>query len=143
MKNNSIVVPLFFGVLCLVAFSFHGCGKKGPPIAPEIKGYKIAAPYNLKYIANNQEITLSWQHKIDKENAIIKPEAYEVFMAQKTFEDCDGCPFKFQLKELVSMPYMTCSIKLNKGYKYYFRVRAIDDDNMKSEYSKTVQFEYK
>ncbi|MCP4024674.1 MAG: hypothetical protein GY729_22745 [Desulfobacteraceae bacterium] len=35
------------------------------------------------------------------------------------------------------------STRVDKGFKYYFRVRAMADSGITSEYSKTVQYEYK
>jgi predicted small lipoprotein YifL len=143
MKNKRPVFQ-FLIILCAVAaLAFPGCGTKGPPLAPIIKGQKIAAPFDLKYTSSDTEISLSWSHEIDTETAAIEPDSFEIFMAKKTFEACEGCPFEFETIGFVSMPSMKFSTPVEKGFKYYFRVQALDDDNMKSEHSKTVQFEYK
>jgi predicted small lipoprotein YifL len=142
MKNKKPVIQGLM-VLCSLFFLLaSGCGKKGPPLPPEIKGQKIAAPFDLKYAYGKKIIVLSWNHRIDNENAVIKPLGFEIFMARKTFEACEGCPFKFKKIGFVSAPSMEFTIPIEKGYKYYFRVQATGDDNMRSEYSKTVQFEY-
>ena len=143
MKTKRAVI-LFLIVLCgAIVIAFSGCGKKGPPLPPEIKGQKISAPFDLKYTPGDKKISLTWNHKIDNETAVIKPEGFEVFMAKKTFEACVGCPFVFKTIGSVSMPSMEFNTKIEKGYKYYFRIQATGEDNMRSEYSKTVQFEYK
>ena len=137
-------VFLFLIVLCgFIVIAFPGCGKKGPPLPPEIPRQKIAAPFDLKYTLDDKEVTLFWQHKIEHRTAVVKPDGFEVFMAKKTFEACVGCPFVFKMIGVASMPDMQFLISLEKGYKYYFRVQATDDDNMRSEYSKTIQLEYK
>ncbi|NOX33883.1 MAG: hypothetical protein GXP56_09125 [Deltaproteobacteria bacterium] len=143
MRNNKIMILLLSVICGIILFSFSGCGKKGPPTPPEIKGLRIAAPFDLKYSSGDKEISLSWDHRIDPETAFVKPEGFEIFMAKKTFESCTGCPFEFKKKGFVSMPAMKFSTPIEKGFKYYFRIRAIGNDDMKSEYSKTVQFEYK
>lgn len=133
---------LFFVVFCgFVLLIVSGCGKKAPPLPPEIKGYKINAPFDLKYSIIDQKIHLSWQHQIDKENATIKPAGFEIYMARKTVEGCEGCPFKFSLIGFVSMPSLEFTTTLEKGFIYYFRARAVSDDEMRSDYSKTIQFE--
>ncbi|CCK80615.1 fibronectin type III domain-containing protein [Desulfobacula toluolica] len=143
MENKRII---FFALMVLsgiALLAFSGCGKKGPPLPPEIKGQKIAAPFDLKYKVVDNEITLSWNHKIDAETAFVKPDSFEVFMAKKTFEACEGCPFEFKPAGTVFMPFMEFATGIQKGFKYYFRVQAIGDDGMRSEHSTTVQFEYK
>ncbi|MCF6248051.1 MAG: hypothetical protein L3J69_11920 [Desulfobacula sp.] len=131
-------------ICCMSAvFIIFGCGKKGPPIPPTIKGNIVAAPYDLKYEVGGSELALSWQHQIDKKKAKIEPDGFEVFMAKKTFKDCEGCPFAFKLIGFISMPGTTLIVPIQKGYKYYFRVQAVDEAGIKSEYSKTVQFESK
>ena len=127
----------------IISFAFAGCGKKGPPIIPEIKGEKIAACFDLTYKRDKSTVTLSWKHEIDEETAVISPENFEIFMAKKTFEGCAGCPFKFNMIGSVSMPAMEIDIKLEKGFKYYFRVQATGENDMKSLYSKTILVEYK
>lgn len=141
MGKNRFV--FHFVLATLLVMVFFGCGKKGPPLPPDIKGKTISAPFDLKYTSNDNEIRLAWNHKIDTETAFVKPAGFEVFMAKKTFEACEGCPFEFEMINFVQMPSTAFSRKLEKGFKYYFRVQAVDDDNMRSEYSKTVQFEYK
>lgn len=128
---------------CIFLFLASGCGKKGPPLPPEIKGQKISAPFDLKYTIDDTGLRLSWRHTVDADTAAVKPDAFEIFMAQKTFDACEGCPFEFKSMGLVSMPSMDVAIKIEKGFKYYFRIQATGKDNMRSEYSKTIHFEHK
>ncbi|MDA3791414.1 MAG: hypothetical protein PF503_23310 [Desulfobacula sp.] len=139
MKNKRAVIQSLMVLSGIIILAFSGCGKKGLPLAPEINGQKIAAPFDLKYISDNKEIILSWNHKVDIEKAFVKPRDFEIFMAKKTIEACVGCPFEFKTIGIVSMPSMEFIFKIEKGFKYYFRVHAIGNDNIKSEYSKTIQ----
>lgn len=118
-----------------------GCGKKGPPLPPIEQADNIASPYDLKYTVSVDQLTLTWNHRADPENAAVKPDSFEVFMARKTFEACEGCPFVFKTLQVVAMPEMSCTVTLEKGYRYYFRIQAVNEDNIRSEYSKTVQYE--
>ncbi len=150
MKSKKILKFLLLVLsvhLCLV---FSGCGTKGPPLPPVIKWQNISVPFDLKVIPEQKKqnsqsvkniITLSWNHKIDKETAAIKPEAFDIYMAKKTFKECAGCPFKFN--KIGSVPVYTREFvfELQKGFKYYFRVQAVGEDDKKSKYSKTVQID--
>lgn len=141
IKKNATHVSIILSIVILSILL--GCGKKGPPLPPEIKGQKISAPFDLKYVLDGKKITLSWNHEIDKERAIIKPEGFKIFMAKKTFKECASCPFKFDSIASVARPSKEFIFELDKGFKYYFRVQATGEDNMKSEYSKTIQVDYK
>jgi len=143
MKIKKIATQISIILSIAILSVFLGCGKKGPPLPPEIKGQQIAAPFDLKYTLDSAKITLSWKHEIDKESAVIKPDGFNIFMAKKTFKECASCPFKFNNIASVAMPSMEFLFELEKGYKYYFRVQAMGEDSMKSEYSKTIQVDYK
>lgn len=128
----------------VIFFIVSGCGKKGLPLPPEIKGQKLAAPFDLKCIPRDNEIILSWSHAIDKQTAALIPEGFEVFGAKRTIEACAGCPFEFEMIGSVPMPSMEFTTRIEKGFKYYFRVQAfIRNDNIRSEYSKSLQIETK
>jgi len=141
IQKNAIQILIILSIAILSVF--FGCGKKGPPLPPEIKGQKISVPFDLKYVLDGKKITLSWNHEIDKESAVIKPDGFKIFMAKKTFKKCASCPFKFNNIASVAMPSMEFIFELEKGFKYYFRVQATGADKMESEYSKTIQVDYK
>ena len=143
MKIKKIATQVSIILSIAILSVFLGCGKKGPPLPPEIKGWQISAPFDLKYMLDGKKITLSWNHEIDKERAVIKPDGFKIFMAKKTFKECASCPFKFDSIASVFMPSKEFIFELDKGFKYYFRVQALGEDNMKSEYSKTIQVDYK
>ena len=143
MKNNTAAVQGLIILCGFIFLAFQGCGMKLPPLPPDIKGQAIAAPFDLKYTLGEKGIELSWKHATDKETANVKPEGFDIFMAQKTFDACEGCPFVFKKVGFVSMPARHFVKDIKKGFKYYFRVQATGRDNMKSEFSKTVQLEYK
>ncbi len=144
MKIKTLTLILVLMVMGGISFFLiQGCGKKGPPVLPIEKGKKMTAPYDLKYAVNEKDIELTWNHKVDEKEAFVKPENFEVFVAKLTFDSCQGCPFEFKKIGLVMMPYMRFVTGVEKGYKYYFRVRAKGIDNLASEYSETVLFEYR
>lgn len=141
-KQKAIYCLMIWGLVTF--FVGAGCGIKGLPLPPEIKGQMLAVPFDLKGIPSGNEMILSWRHEIDKETAALVPEGFEVFGAKKSIASCSGCPFEFQQIGSVAMPAMTFSTKIEKGFKYYFRVQAfITKDNIRSEDSNLFQFESK
>ena len=133
---------LFLILICgMIFFGAQGCGKKGPPVLPVVKGEKIAAPFDLKYVNTENTIELTWNHKVDETKAFVKPMGFDVYLAKLTFEACQGCPFKFEKIGFVSLPSMKFVMGIEKGYKYYFRIQAKGKDNLVSEFTKTVLFE--
>ncbi len=138
-----ILHPFLLIPCILLIFSFQGCGKKAPPLPPEDKGNIIAAPFDLKFDIDNNRLSLTWKHEINAEAAKIPPHAFEIYMVQKTFEECEGCPFEFKKIETIPMPKMQFSIDIEKGFKYYFRIRAIGEDGVVSENSKSILIENK
>lgn len=121
---------------------FQDAVKKDRQCPPPIKGQKIAPPFDLKYRVDGKKITLSWNHKIDIETAAVTPQGFEIFMAKRTIEACVGCPLVFKPIGSVSIPSMEFTTRMEKGFKYYFKIQATGDDNMESDFSKTVLFEY-
>lgn len=127
-----------------IGFMAAGCGKKGPPLPPENRARQVAAPYGLKVIdLGGGDVRLVWKHETNDKTAVLKPEFFEIFMAKKTFEACEGCPFEFESAGRVDAHLMEFFVPVEKGFRYYFRLQAVDPDNIRSPYSQTVQFENK
>jgi predicted small lipoprotein YifL len=142
MNGKNICTIAVLLCFCAVLPFVTGCGQKGPPLPPEIKGQKIAPPHGLKYLVRGNRIILSWKHVPDREKAAVMPRAFHVFMAKRTVQACEGCPFQFKRVGTAYMPSKQFALILQKGFRYYFRVQAVGPGNMKSGYSKTVQVEF-
>lgn len=139
-RRFSFLVPLaavIFTCLCLVA----GCGKKGPPRLPLNQGNVINPPVNLAYTLDENRVILTWAHKADPVNAKILAEGFEVFVATKDVNGCQGCPFIFKSAGIVPMPRKTFTYELAPKLNYYFRVRAMGADGMTSEFSSTLNID--
>jgi predicted small lipoprotein YifL len=133
----------YLGLICLVSlFSITACGKKGPVLAPIKTGDVLAAPENLKYTLEGNQIILTWTHAVDPVNARLKPQAFNIYMATKELEGCEGCPFVFENTGLVPMPDMVHRQHIPLGRHNYFRVQAIGENDIKSDYSKTVYIDF-
>ena len=128
-----VVLSLLLGLLVL-----GGCGMKGPPLPPLKEGNVVAAPENLTFTRQGMDILLIWTHTVDPVNAKIPPEAFKVFAAVKSPEQCEGCPFIFNPVGTVPMPRMEFRYTLKEGYRHYFRVQAIGANDQVSKFSETL-----
>jgi len=124
--------------LCLICAAMTagiGCGKKAPPRAPEKPGQAVAAPENLVADVADGRLTLTWTHETDPKDAVIVPRYFDVSMALPA--DCEGCPFVFRTVGQVAMPDMVFQMSLSDPGIRYFRVQAVGDHDVRSEYSRT------
>ena len=137
-KNNILVSII---LICLGITITMGCGKKGPPLPPLKDGNVLAQPINLSYTVEGKQVTLTWNHKTDPENAKLEPEGFEVFLATKSLDGCEGCPFIFKSIGIVSMPETEYNYTMDEDLHYYFRVQALGADGMKSTQSDTLYIE--
>ena len=119
-----------------------GCGKKGPPVPPTKVGDIPAAPTGLKYTLNGRDLTLTWTcASLQNKEHGPKVEGFEVFMATKPLDGCQGCPFMFKSLGVVPMPKKSFVYTLDQDLHYYFRVRTLGHDNIKSKVSDTRYIE--
>lgn len=138
-----VVLGLFFVLLGAgILFTAPGCGKKGPPVPLTVDDNLPAAPTDLKYTLNDRDVTLTWtcaslQNQVQASNV----EGFEVFMATKPLEGCQGCPFMFKSLGIVSMPRKSFIYSLDQDLHYYFRVRTLGHGNIKSKVSDTIYIE--
>ncbi len=126
----------------IVLFLAPSCGKKGPPLALIKEGNILAAPENVAYTLEKNQVTLTWTHTIDPVKAKLAPEAFNVYMATKELDGCEGCPFVFESVGVIPMPDMVYRQSLEPGLLYYFRVQTIGKNEMKSGYSKTRYIDF-
>ncbi len=131
----------FLFVYLAVACLLPSCGKKGPPVPPEKKGTVLAPPAQLTYALINREATLSWTYD-NGNQAEGDVDGFEVFMATKPLEGCEGCPFMFKSVGVVPMPKTTFVYTLDQDLHYYFRVQALGPDNNKSTVSDTLFIDF-
>ena len=126
-----------FALLAILVVS-AGCGKKAPPLPPLTDGNLLASPSKVSYTLDRNQVTIAWSHRVDPVRAKIQPIAFRIYMAQKSADDCEGCPFVFIEAGQVAMPDMRFSITIDPEALYYFRVQALGENGIQSEPSKTI-----
>jgi predicted small lipoprotein YifL len=136
-----------FGRLCGVVFlglvlvlsPVFGCGKKTPPRVPEKPGQVVAPPEKLQAHTSGSQVTLTWTHAVHPVHAVRVPQYFEVSMAIPA--DCEGCPLVFKPVGQAAMPKTRFQMPLTGTGPRYFRVQAVGDHDVRSEYSKTIVVE--
>jgi len=134
---RSIVRVKYCLTLVLMVLVF-GCGIKAPPMAPITDGNIITPATNLAYALEDRQVTLTWEHKPDAETAKLTPEGFEIFVATKDPNGCEGCPFIFQSAGIVSMPKKSFQYTLKDNLHHYFRIQALGKNDVKSKYSTPI-----
>ncbi|WP_245569011.1 hypothetical protein [Desulfobacter curvatus] len=102
-----------------------------------------AAPTDLKYTLKDRDMTLTWTcASLQDQEHGPKVEGFEVFMATKPLDGCQGCPFMFKSLGVVPMPRKSFIYTLDQELHYYFRVRTLGHDDIKSKVSETLYIEF-
>ncbi len=147
-KGGWLLAAVAFIVLSLLA----ACGVKGPPVPPR----QVPPPpvTDLNYRIENGWARLSWsQPKAALEKKSPEIAGFVVYRSKTSLkEPCKGCPLMFQRIGRVS-PYTTTESKrrdttmeyadkLEKGYRYVYKVVAVTDNNVASSDSNLIEFNY-
>ena len=142
-KFERLILSLFFVLMGAgILFTAPGCGKKGPPVPPIRADNIPAAPSDLKYTLKDRDMTLTWTcASLQNQEQGPKVEGFEVFMATKPMDGCQGCPFMFKSLGVVSMPKKSFVYTLDQDLHYYFRVRTLGHGDIKSKVSETLYIE--
>ncbi len=137
MKHRTALTLACFFMGCL---AISACGYKGPPLPPLAKTRVLSPPVDLTYDLSDDTAVLSWRHEPDPADGL-SPVSFEVSTAVRVPGECEGCPLVFTVADTVAMPEMSCSQTVEPGRRYYFRVRAIGENNVKSDFSPTILIE--
>ena len=128
------------------------CGVKGPPVPP--KQVPPPAVTDLSYHIENGWVRLRWSMpKAALEKGSPEIVAFRIFRSKTSLkEPCKGCPLMFQYIDSVA-PYTTTESarrdtaigyadKLEKGYRYVYKVISATENNVMSTDSNLVEFNY-
>lgn len=142
----------FRGCLTIILFVFLmfalvSCGKKGPPVPPEM--LPIPAVTDLEAKVVNDSLELTWTVQTGKN--VTAPDGFRIYRSRKSVVDseaCAGCPDVFEkVSELVTnfSLWGTAGNRFNyrdtleKGYVFRYKVIAFTDRGLTSEWSNTVE----
>jgi predicted small lipoprotein YifL len=145
-KNNGHfylkILTVFFLML-----SFACCGKKGPPIPPEMFPLPTVSDLEAKQV--NNSIELIWSVQTGKN--VPAPEGFRIYRSKKSLVDsdeCPGCPDVFEKVSELATPFSLWGRAENRfnyrealeiGYVYRYKVMAFTDSGLTSDWSNTVE----
>ena len=123
-----------------------GCGKKGPPVAPEQT--PLVGVRDLHGSLNSGLVRLTWNHVPDNARAA----GYIVLRAQRPLSqlECPGCPVVFQKVESIPINRslrkerhdMASEIEVVPGFRYTFNVRPYEPSGSQGPDANMVVIEY-
>jgi hypothetical protein len=124
-----------------------GCGRKAPPrladLAPPLR---VA---DLRHEVVGEEVILSWSAPRRKDKEPEPPAGFWIYRAADPLagDPCTGCPLLFRKAAEVPMPVagdppglLTARLPLAPGYRYTFKVVAVDGGGRPAADSNLVTF---
>jgi len=144
MRNISKKIALAaVMVLLLVAGGGLGCGKKGPPLAP--LALIPSPPIHVSYQLTADQVMLQWELDPEFQKKGKGGEmGIEIYRAGRRLSEdaCKGCPLTFEKRAEVSASALEYGASLEKGFRYFYRLRTTQGANIVSAYSETVEFDF-
>jgi len=130
-------------MLFLVMAGGMGCGKKGPPLPP--LALMPSAPVNIRYQLKSDQVILQW--KLDSESLKKGTQnnmGVEIYRARRALsqDTCNGCPLTFEKRKDLPASTRTYAESLEKGFRYFYRLRTTLGLNIVSAYSETIEFDF-
>ncbi len=135
-------------VLMAASVCLFGCGKKGPPVPP--RQTVTPAVKDLSSNIDGDMIVLTWTipDKMEDKSAGIKDFVLHRARQRIPDGDCKNCPVNFKPVAEVSAETklaaekMKYSERLEKGFKYVFKVIAVGNSGRESIDSNYVEIVY-
>lgn len=135
-------------IVLITGISVVGCGKKTPPVPPD-----VAIPQavnDLAYTHTLENVSLTWSYPEESVAGMaLDTIGYFMLYQSKTPEDeyCSGCPVDFVQTLKIDSGYLSPGEKIKirlshflPGYHYSFMVKAHSGWNIVSEKSNEVSF---
>lgn len=144
MARQGLVLAAVF----LAGFLLSGCGKKTPPVPPEV-AISVAVD-DLRYEYNLENVSFSWKYPTKSVAGMALDDiGYFILYQSETSEDeyCSGCPIDFKPKLKIDAELLSPGeeVKIQQadfrpGHNYSYMVKAHSGWNIVSEESNKVSF---
>ena len=130
-------------MVLLILTGSMGCGKKAPPLPP--LAFIPPVPIQLTYQLTADRVTLQWKldPELQKKPGAIDM-AVEVYRAARalTEDACLECPLTFKKRAELPVTSVGHGESLERGYRYFYRLRTVKGNAVFSEYSETLSFDF-
>jgi hypothetical protein len=147
-SGNKQKLHLYFKILTtlLMVLSLVCCGKKGPPIPPDM--LPLLSVTSLEAKLSDNELELIWAAQTGK--GVASPDGFRIYRSKKSPKDseCPGCPDVFEKISELATGISLWGLGENRfnyretledGYVYRYKVMAFTESGLKSEWSDTVE----
>jgi hypothetical protein len=148
-SENKSSAHFYLNVLTvfILILSLACCGKKGPPVPPEI--LPLPTVTDLEARLFNNSIELTWTLQTGKN--VPAPDGFRIYRSKKSFvdsEECPECPDAFEMISELAKAFSLWGQEENRfnyreilenGYVYRYKVMAFTDRGLTSEWSNTVE----
>ena len=148
INKNILQVSILFVFLGL----FFGCGVKGPPVPPQKE--PLPAVTDLRKSISGNDLELTWILPQGKKDLWSDVNGFRVYRNRSPVSEseCKGCPVVFA--RIAEIPIdrsrwrhdkqfeMTYTEKLEKGFRYIYKVTVYSGDGRADKDSNTVEFVY-
>ena len=140
MQHIARRIVLAAMVFLLVAAGGMGCGKKGPPLAP--LDLIPPAPDHVSHQLRADQVMLQWQ--LDPEFQKKGNLGVEIYRAARPLsgDACRGCPLTFEKRADLPATTLTHEEFLERGFRYFYRLRTTQGANIVSDYSEIIEFDF-
>ncbi len=139
-------------ILLASALGIIGCGKKGPPVAPQEK--PTPAVNDLNGHREGDRVVLSWHQPADSDHQTFETDGFRVYRSKQPLHaaTCKGCPLIFERVAFISLggpktsgsdasPYQYNGT-IEKGYRYIYKVVSSRPTAAESSASNLVEIVY-
>ena len=136
------MIAVFFLVVSVVC-----CGKKGPPVPPDLLPLPSVNNLEVRQVDNSLELT--WLVHVGKN--MPEPDGFRIYRSKRSladFEECPGCPDVFEKVGELETGFSlwgrtenryTYRDTLEEGFAYRYKVLTFTDRGLTSEWSDTVE----
>jgi hypothetical protein len=149
-NKNNLHLYLKFLTIFFLMFSLVCCGKKGPPIPPDM--LPLPSVNDLEANLFDNSLELIWTVQTGK--GVSAPDGFRIYRSKISPVDseCPECPDVFEkVSELATLFSLWGRTEnrfnyreiIEDGYVYRYKVRAYTDRGQASEWSNTVEVEVK
>jgi len=142
----------FIWMLAGLSLLWVGCGKKGPPRAPQRPLPPVVK--DLAYTVHNDTVELSWTVVGTDDHSASPPATVKVFRSRLPLDEagCESCPIRYsvsgdipiQMAQWQKEPTIKMSYTefLEPGYRYYYKVTCYDEYGIGGKDSNVIQFDH-